>query len=73
VLQERQHTRSRFMPKHYWKKRTPDELQSWSLAKDRIAEELKEYYRACTREELPPQLATLLKAFDEDLPEKQHQ
>jgi hypothetical protein len=28
--------------------RTPDEWADWCIAKNRIAEELKEYYQACT-------------------------
>jgi hypothetical protein len=46
--------------------RTPDEWVDWCLAKERIAEELREYYRACTIGELPPQLA-LSKKLDEEL------
>jgi hypothetical protein len=50
--------------------RTPDEWADWCIAKNRIAEELKEYYRACTTGELPPQL-TLSKKLDEELLKKQ--
>jgi len=55
------------------KKRTPDELLAWSLAKERIGDQLKEYYEACTTEELPPRLLTLLKKLDQELPEDQNQ
>ena len=51
--------------------RTPDEWADWCIAKNRIAEELKEYYRACTTGELPPQLLTLSKKLDEELLKKQ--
>jgi len=32
-------------------KRTPEETHHWSLTKERIDWELKEYYRACTNQE----------------------
>ena len=51
--------------------RTPDEWADWCIAKNRIAEELKEYYQACTTGELPPQLLTLSKRLDEELLKKQ--
>ena len=41
--------------------RTPDEWADWCIAKNRIAEELKEYYQACTKE----QLEAIIKAVDE--------
>jgi hypothetical protein len=50
--------------------RTPDEWADWCIAKNRIAEELKEYYRACTTGDLPPQLLTLSKKLDEALLKK---
>jgi hypothetical protein len=50
--------------------RTPDEWADWCIAKNRIADELKEYYQACTGE-LPPQLLTLSKKPDEELLKKQ--
>src|ERR1700745_609143 len=56
--------------------RTTDEWADWCIAciaKNQIAEVLKEYYRAYTTEELPPQLLTLLKKLDEDLLKKQEQ
>jgi hypothetical protein len=55
------------------KKRTPDELLAWSLAKERIGDQLKEHYEACTTEELPPRLLTLLKKLDQELPEDEAQ
>jgi hypothetical protein len=51
--------------------RRPDEWADWCIAKNRIAEELKEYYRACTTGELPPQLLTLSKKLDEEHLKKQ--
>ena len=53
--------------------RTPDEWADWCIAKNQIAEVLKEYYRACTTEELPPQLLTLLKKLDGELLKRQEQ
>jgi hypothetical protein len=50
--------------------RTPDEWVDWCLVKNQIADELKEYYRACTTGELPPQLLTLAKKLDEELLKK---
>jgi hypothetical protein len=49
--------------------RTPDEWNKWCLARKRIAEELKEYYRACTTGELPPQPG-LSKKLDDELLKK---
>jgi hypothetical protein len=54
-------------------KRTPDEWVDWCLVKNQIADELKEYYRACTTGELAPQLLTLAKKLDEELLKKRHQ
>ena len=53
------------------KKRTPDELLNWSLTKERIGQQLKEHYQACTTEELPPRLLALIKKLDEELQEDQ--
>ena len=47
--------------------RTPDEWRNWCLARERIDEELKQYYRAYTTGELPPQLLALSKKLDEEL------
>ena len=52
-------------------KRTADEWADWCIAKNRIAEELKEYYQAYTTGQLPPQLLTLSKKLDEELLKKQ--
>jgi hypothetical protein len=34
-------------------------------AKERIGQQLRDYYRACTTEELPPRLLELVKKLDE--------
>jgi hypothetical protein len=47
--------------------RTPDEWHNWCLARERIDNELREYYRACITGELPPQLLALSKKLDEEL------
>jgi hypothetical protein len=52
---------------------TPDEWHIWCIARGRIADELKEYYRACTTGELPAQLITLSKKLDDELLKKQEQ
>jgi hypothetical protein len=49
--------------------RTPDEWADWCIAKNQIAEVLKEYYQACMTGELPPQLLTLLKKLDDGSPQ----
>jgi hypothetical protein len=51
--------------------RTPDQWHNWCLARERIDEELREYYQACTTGQLPPQLLTLSKKLDEELLKKQ--
>jgi hypothetical protein len=43
--------------------RTPDEWTGWCIARNRIADELKEYYR---------HLITLSKKLDEELLKKQN-
>ena len=47
--------------KPMFSKRTDDEWRDWSYTKERIGEQLKKYYQACTTEELPPQLFALIK------------
>ena len=51
--------------------RTPDEKVDWCLARNRIDDEHKKYYRACTTGELPPQLLALSKKLDKELVKKQ--
>jgi hypothetical protein len=48
------------------KKRTPDELRNWSFTKERIGQQLKDHYRACATEELPPRLLAVIKKLDEE-------
>ena len=48
------------------RKRTTDELQNRSLAKELIGELLKNHYRAFTTEELPPRFLELVKRLDEE-------
>ena len=50
--------------------RTPEEWYNWCLARERTTNELKQYYRACTAGELPPQLLALSKKLDEELLKK---
>jgi hypothetical protein len=50
--------------------RTPDEWDKWCLARERVADELKAYYRACATGELPPELLALSKKLDQDLLKK---
>jgi hypothetical protein len=38
----------------------------WSLTKERIGQQLKNHYRACTSVELPPRLLVLIKKLDEE-------
>jgi hypothetical protein len=51
--------------------RTPDERNKWCLARERIDEKPKEYYRAWTTGESPPQMIALSKKLDEELLKKQ--
>ena len=51
--------------------RTPDQWADWCIARNRIDEELKEYYQACTTEKLPLQILELSKKLDEELLKKQ--
>jgi hypothetical protein len=53
--------------------RTPVELARLSLIKEQIGLQLRDYYRTCATEELPPQLLALLKKLDQELPEEQDQ
>jgi hypothetical protein len=48
------------------RKRTPDELHNWALTKERMGQQLKDHYRACTTEELPPRLLALIKKLDDE-------
>jgi hypothetical protein len=48
-------------------KRTDEAWTDWSYIKDRIGQQLKAQYDACTNEELPPRLLALLKKLDEEV------
>jgi hypothetical protein len=47
------------------------EWRDWSSTKDRIGQQLKAHYQACTTEELPPRLLALVKRLDEEILKKQ--
>ena len=46
-------------------KRTPDEWFDWCHTKERIGQQLRDHYQACTTEELPPRLVGLIKKLNE--------
>jgi hypothetical protein len=48
-------------------KRTDDAWRDWSYTKERIGQQLKDHYQACTNEELPPRLLALIKKLDEEI------
>jgi hypothetical protein len=50
-------------------KRTPSESFHWNKTRERMDDLLRDYYRACTSQELPSQLLAVLKKLDEDRPE----
>jgi hypothetical protein len=52
-----------------YKRRTPEESLNSARIRERIGQTLKDYYQACTTDELPPQLLTVLKKLDEERPE----
>jgi anti-sigma factor NepR-like protein len=54
-------------------KHIPDQRARWTSHQKQIGEQLRNYYQACTIEELPPQLLALLKKLDPELPEGQDQ
>ena len=45
------------------------ELFHWNKTRERMEDLLRDYYRACTSQELPSQLLAVLKKLDEDRPE----
>jgi hypothetical protein len=47
------------------KARTGAEGLDWCQTKERIGQQLRDCYRACTTEELPPRLLELVKKLDE--------
>ena len=49
-------------------KRTPSESFHWNKTRERMDRLLRDHYRACTGQELPPQLLALIKKLDEERP-----
>jgi hypothetical protein len=47
-------------------KRTLDQSLYWSHTNKMIGQQLREYYRACIEEELPPRLHAVTKKFAEE-------
>jgi hypothetical protein len=43
---------------------------NWCQTKERIGQQLRQYYSACTTDELPPRLLAALKKLDEEPPER---
>jgi hypothetical protein len=41
------------------------EWLDWYQTRERIGQQLRDYYRACATEELPPRLLALIKKLDE--------
>jgi len=52
-----------------FKKRTLEDSLNSHRIRDRNDHLLKDYYQACTSQELPPQLRAVLKKLDEEKPE----
>jgi hypothetical protein len=50
-------------------KRAPHEQYAWSQINKQIGQQLRAYYEAALREELPPRLCAALKKLDEEPPE----
>src|SRR5262249_27765947 len=50
-------------------KRTPSESFHWTKTREQLDKLLRAHYRACTRQELPPQLCAVLKKLEEESPE----
>ena len=46
--------------------RLSGEWLDWCQTKERIGEQLRQYYSACMTEELPPRLLAALKELDEE-------
>jgi hypothetical protein len=51
--------------------RLSGEWLDWCQTKERIGQQLREYYRAYTTDELPPRLLALTKKLDEERPTEQ--
>jgi len=53
----------------YAKEAHPGRIAKLPLTKERIGQELRQYYQACASDELPTRLLTLIKKLDEESPE----
>jgi hypothetical protein len=53
-----------------YQKPTPQDYLNLARIRDRIGNLLKDHYRACTIDELPPRLLALLKKLDQELREQ---
>jgi hypothetical protein len=53
--------RARSMPN-----RLSGEWLNWCQAKERIGQQLRQYYSVCMTEEMPPRLIAVLKKLDEE-------
>jgi hypothetical protein len=49
--------------------RLSGEWLNWCQTKERIGQQLRQHYSACTTDELPPRLVAALKKLDEERPE----
>jgi hypothetical protein len=50
-------------------KRTPEETLNSARIRERMDKFLRDYYRACISQELPPNLRATLKKFENEEPE----
>ena len=50
-------------------KRTASESFHWNTTRERMDELLRDHYRVCMSQELPPKLLAVLKKLDEERPE----
>jgi hypothetical protein len=50
--------------------RLSGEWLDWCRSKERIGQQLREYYQRFTMDELPPRLLALVKKLDEEIPQK---
>jgi hypothetical protein len=50
--------------------RLSGEWLAWCQTKERLGQQLRDYYRAYTTEELPSRLQAVIKKLEEEFPEK---
>jgi hypothetical protein len=50
--------------------RLSGEWLNWCQTKERLGQQLRQYYSACMIDELPPRLFAALKKLDEERPER---